>query len=131
MNNSQNKSPLESKKWVMSLIGLGFVMIVYGLTSILVIQNSSVATHLVNLATLVITFLGSLVGVYLTGQSFVEWKSHSVMQSEVENKITHEELSENKTINIVHNIEVDKTIIGNQKDDDYVVDILAVNSDNI
>lgn len=71
----------ESKKWIMSIVGLSCVMFVY-LTSVIVMVFSVVAApSVLSIAMTVITFIGSLVGVYVTGQSLVDWKHTSAIEN--------------------------------------------------
>jgi len=103
-----NRDPMKSKKWLMSIIGLSCVMVVWITSTIIAVNNSETASHVVSLANIVITFLGSLTGAYTVGQSFVDWRNSTTLSvidtNEKEERINTEasntSIREEKTINV-------------------------------
>ncbi len=77
------KKPLESKKWIMGLLGLLSVLLVYGSGLAVIWSNPETGTSVANLVGQVVTFLGAVVGAYTTGQSFVDWKAQSSLAAMV------------------------------------------------
>lgn len=77
MKQLAEKPALQSKKWTMALIGLGCVMVTYGSGMTVCVIKPEIAPHVVSLSTMVVTFLGSLVGAYTIGQSFVDWRTQA------------------------------------------------------
>lgn len=77
LRESIEKPALQSKKWTMALIGLVCVMGTYATGITVCLQRPEIAPHVVSLSTMVITFLGSLVGAYTIGQSFVDWRTQA------------------------------------------------------
>ena len=77
LRESAEKPALQSKKWTMALIGLVSVMLTYGTGITVCVMKPEIAPHVVSLSTMVITFLGSLVGAYTIGQSFVDWRTQA------------------------------------------------------
>ena len=65
----------------MSIIGLSCVMLVYLFSLLVSVIKPEIASHIVSLSTLVITFMGSLVGAYTIGQSFVDWKTSGTIEN--------------------------------------------------
>ena len=78
---SSEKPALQSKKWTMALIGLGCVMVTYATGITVCVMKPEIASHIVSLSTMVVTFLGSLVGAYTIGQSFVDWRTQATVAS--------------------------------------------------
>jgi hypothetical protein len=72
-----DKPGLQSKKWTMALMGLVCVMITYATGITVCVIKPEIAPHIVSLSTMVVTFLGSLVGAYTIGQSFVDWRTQA------------------------------------------------------
>lgn len=93
------KKPLQSKKWIISIVGLSCVMLTYFVSLIVAIKNSAIAPHIVSLSNLVITFLGGLVGAYTIGQSFVDWKSSTSIENI--SRMEHERSDLNADIKIM------------------------------
>lgn len=77
MQQLADKPALQSKKWTMALIGLGCVMATYATGITVCVMKPEIAPHIVSLSTMVVTFLGSLVGAYTIGQSFVDWRTQA------------------------------------------------------
>lgn len=77
MERLAEKPGLQSKKWTMALIGLFCVMVTYGTGVTVCVLKPEIAPHIVSLSTMVVTFLGSLVGAYTIGQSFVDWRTQA------------------------------------------------------
>jgi hypothetical protein len=96
LRESSEKPALQSKKWTMALIGLVSVMATYGTGITVCVMKPEIAPHVVSLSTMVITFLGSLVGAYTIGQSFVDWRTQAsvatVAQTSREDVNIHQEL---------------------------------------
>jgi putative Mn2+ efflux pump MntP len=80
-----HKKGSTSKKWVMTVIGLGCVMASFliGLGVMLAHPTDGVPASVVSLVSQVVTFLGAVVGAYTTGQSFVDWKVQSSLSAMV------------------------------------------------
>lgn len=77
LRESSEKPALQSKKWTMAIIGLACVMLTYGTGVTVCVMKPEIAPHIVSLSTMVVTFLGSLVGAYTIGQSFVDWRTQA------------------------------------------------------
>ncbi|MBB6052813.1 hypothetical protein [Armatimonas rosea] len=77
LRESSEKPALQSKKWTMAIIGLACVMLTYGTGVTVCVIKPEIAPHIVSLSTMVVTFLGSLVGAYTIGQSFVDWRTQA------------------------------------------------------
>jgi hypothetical protein len=77
LKESSEKPALQSKKWTMAIIGLACVMLTYGTGVTVCVMKPEIAPHIVSLSTMVVTFLGSLVGAYTIGQSFVDWRTQA------------------------------------------------------
>ena len=73
----REKPGLQSKKWTMALMGLACVMLTYATAMTICVVKPQIAPHVVSLSTMVVTFLGSLVGAYTIGQSFVDWRTQA------------------------------------------------------
>ena len=90
-NEVVHKKGRNSKKWIMTLVGLGCVMFSFiaGLVVIYIHPDKEASTAVVGLVTQVVTFLGAVVGAYTTGQSFVDWKAQSSLTAMVSSETKH------------------------------------------
>lgn len=88
------KPGLQSKKWTMAIIGLACVMTTYAVAMTICVIKPEIAPHVVSLSTMVVTFLGSLVGAYTIGQSFVDWRTQASVATlaQTSQEYRHEEL---------------------------------------
>ena len=107
------RKPLESKKWIMALIGVSGVMLTFVMALLASVLKPEVAAQITILAGQVVTFLGALVGAYTTGQSFVDWKvQNTVAQAATSTR-------EEKDISVTErHIDVQSRA----KEDDYVAE---------
>jgi heme/copper-type cytochrome/quinol oxidase subunit 2 len=74
------QKPLDSKKAVYALIATLCVLVVFGISAALILFHAEAAKEIVELANLVVIFLGAIASIILTGQSCVDWKAMSVLQ---------------------------------------------------
>jgi len=81
LENIARKKPSESKKWMMAIIGVSCVMTTFFTGLIACILKPEISSHVANLSMIVVTFMGALVGAYTTGQSFVDWKAQTTIES--------------------------------------------------
>jgi len=72
--------PLESKKAQYALLAAGSVLVVFGVSSFLILSHSEHAKEIVELANLVVLFFGALVTTLITGQACMDWKAMSALQ---------------------------------------------------
>ncbi|MGZ4970268.1 MAG: hypothetical protein ACXV8O_13115 [Methylobacter sp.] len=76
-----HKKPSKSKKWLMAIIGVSCVMMTFVIGVITCVVKPEVSQQISVLSGQVVTFLGALVGAYTTGQSFVDWKMQTNIES--------------------------------------------------
>jgi len=76
-----HKKPSKSKKWLMAIIGISCVMATFIISVITCVLKPEVSQQISVLSGQVVTFLGALVGAYTTGQSFVDWKVQTNVES--------------------------------------------------
>jgi hypothetical protein len=86
--NNRDKKPLQSKKFIVFLmtIAFAFLFTVTGIVGIIAVPQSSSA--IVNLLTISLGTISGAAGLYVTGQSVVDFKINS----------NHNTIQENKTI---------------------------------
>ena len=72
--------PLESKKAIYALIAASSVLVVFGVSSFLILSHSEQAKEIVELANLVVLFFGALVTTLITGTACMDWKAMSALQ---------------------------------------------------
>lgn len=72
--------PLESKKAQYALLAASSVLVVFGVSSFLILSHSEQAKEIVELANLVVLFFGALVTTLITGQAAMDWKAMSALQ---------------------------------------------------
>jgi len=80
IENKLTQKPLESKKALYALISAGSVLVVFGISSFLILSHSEQAKEIVELANLVVLFFGALVTTLITGQAAMDWKAMSALQ---------------------------------------------------
>jgi flagellar motor component MotA len=106
LNRRINKRPMESKKWIMSIIGLSCVMFTYISGVIFMMMSTdSKASAFISLANIVVMFIGALVGAYTTGQSFVDWKSTTTLETALKTETKREDIHITKDIRIIQQYE--------------------------
>lgn len=71
---SSNKKPLQSKKWIAMLLGVGSGLIVFVSSLLTMAVEPSIAGQIGSLANTVVVFLATMISVLITGQSAVDWK---------------------------------------------------------
>lgn len=74
------QKPLDSKKAVYALVATLCVLMVFGVSAALILCHAEAAKEIVELANLVVIFLGAIASIILTGQSCVDWKAMNVLQ---------------------------------------------------
>lgn len=84
--------PLESKKWIAMIVGVSCVIFVWACSVICMLIKSSIASEFVSIATIVISFIGAMVTLLITGQAAMEWKATSAL-SEMNNNTNSNTLS--------------------------------------
>lgn len=88
--NNKDKKPLQSKKFIVFLmtISFSFLFTVGGIIGIITVPEASSA--IVNLLTISLGTVSGAAGLYVTGQSVVDFKINSNHTTSQENKITHD-----------------------------------------
>lgn len=81
MISSTDKTPLQSKKWIAMLIGVGCAILVFIASVIAMVVDSTIASEIVKLADTVVVFLGMMVSILITGQSAVDWQHTSSLSA--------------------------------------------------
>ncbi|MDD5126274.1 hypothetical protein [Methylovulum sp.] len=81
MINSTEKRPLQSKKWIAMLIGVTCAILVFIVSVIAMVVDSTIASEIVKLADTVVVFLGMMVSILITGQSTVDWQHTSSLSA--------------------------------------------------
>ncbi len=76
-----HKKPSKSKKWLMAIVGVLCVMVTFVIAVVTCVIKPEVSQYISVLSGQVVTFLGALVGAYTTGQSFVDWKMQTNVES--------------------------------------------------
>jgi hypothetical protein len=85
----------KSRKFTFAFIGTGSVLGVFGASMATMVLCPGIAAQVVNLANIAIVFLGSVTGVMVTGQSFVDWRHGSA--SQFSSRDSKEEINETRT----------------------------------
>ena len=75
----------------MGIMGYSAVLFIYLTSLIACVLKSEIASQIVNLSNLTVVFMGSLVGAYTIGQSFVDWKHGSSYSQNDSNTVIKEE----------------------------------------
>ena len=85
---NKGKKPLESKKFIALVVGASFTTLftLVGLIIIALVPN--VSSAVVNLMTVSLASLNSVIGIYALGQSVVDFKINSNHETTQENKIS-------------------------------------------
>lgn len=92
------KKPIDSKKMLSGMFGVGAVLIVWLGTLICMFIKTDSAAQFVSLATIVVSFVGAVTTALITGQSAMEWKSMStIAQVDTNDK---DENTSNQNVNI-------------------------------
>jgi hypothetical protein len=91
------KGHLKSRKFTFALIGTLAVFLVFGISLASMVTCPAICPQIVNLANIAIVFLGSVTGVMVGGQSFVDWKHGSGSQFSSNDIHDAETLNENET----------------------------------
>jgi hypothetical protein len=81
--------PLDSKKAIYAMAGALCVLLVFGVSSGLILFHAEQAKEITELANLVVMFFAAITTTILTGQAVVDFKGMSVLQH----------IDEDKTIN--------------------------------
>ena len=87
MNNSRDKKPFQSKKFIAMTIGLSLVFIFFISSLIVMLYKPEVASSIVSLTTTSIGVVGTIISVYAGGQAAVDWKINSDLFKNNENNI--------------------------------------------
>lgn len=90
----------ESKKMLAAIFGGGCVMIVWLGTLICMFIRTEIASHLVSLATIVVSFAGAITTALITGQSAMEWKSMSTIAQVDTNDTEEKKIDQTNNTNI-------------------------------
>jgi len=80
VSNKLTQKPLESKKAIYALIAGVCVLIVFAVSSFLILSHAEQAKEIVELANLVVLFFGAMVTTLITGQACMDWKAMSALQ---------------------------------------------------
>jgi hypothetical protein len=87
---SKDKKPLQSKKFIALVVGVSTTAL-FTLLGLLVIGLvPSASSAVVNLMTISLASINGVMGLYVSGQSFVDWKINSNHNTSQENKIIDE-----------------------------------------
>ena len=70
----------KSRKFTFAVLGTCAVLAVFATSMVTMVLCPAIAPQIVNLANIAIVFLGSVTGVMVGGQSFVDWKHGSASQ---------------------------------------------------
>lgn len=92
--NSFEKKPLQSKKWLAMLIGVSTGMLVYIGALMMIALKPAQSADIVNLANTIVIYLGATVSFLIGGQSVVDWKNYSALESVTKTEI------QNKNVNV-------------------------------
>ena len=119
-----NKPPYDSKKWRMTIIGAQTLGGVFIVSHVMIFLKPDLAVHLANMMQISMYSLASIFSLYLGAQGFTDFRNSATLATVNTNEVKKQEIEshEEKTVNIVHNIDVDSTVIGNQKDDDFMIE---------
>lgn len=94
------KRPLESKKMLAAIFGGGCVMTVWLGTLVCMFVKTDIASHLVSLATIVVSFAGAITTALITGQSAMEWKSMTTIAQVDTNDKEEKKIEQTNNTNI-------------------------------
>ena len=89
---SLNKKPFQSKKFIALVVGASFTAIFTLLGLIIIGLVPEASSAVVNLMTVSLASLNSVIGIYALGQSIVDYKINSTHNTIQENKITSEKI---------------------------------------
>lgn len=91
--------PLDSKKAIYAMAGAVCVLLVFGVSSGLILFHAEQAKEITELANLVVMFFAAITTTILTGQAVVDFKGMSVLQhlDEDQNIDSNQELPDSVT----------------------------------
>lgn len=86
----KDKKPFQSKKFIALVVGVAFTSIFTLICLIIIGLVPSVSSAIVNLMTVSLASINGVMGLYVTGQSVVDFKINSNHNTSQENKIIDE-----------------------------------------
>jgi len=76
-----NQKPLSSKKAIYAIFASLCVLCVFGVSAFLILSHAEEAHEIVQLANLIVLFFGTVVTALITGQTAMDWRATSALQS--------------------------------------------------